>query len=112
MTVETEGSLADKQSRPLHFRSNRTNERALKLSLSGEQQWTPPFLVDDIGEVDLKYSSSKYGRSIIFRVRVALSGATIFLTVTRYGGPAPYRLENHTSELFVAKQLDSANLEE
>lgn len=75
-------SLEDKQTSPLHFQNQKSSKRALKISL-GEGHWTSAFLVDDVGEFDLQLYSEKKKRSIIIRVYIMLSGATLFVTLTR-----------------------------
>jgi vacuolar protein sorting-associated protein 13A/C len=107
-----EMNLENKLSSPLHLMTNKTEKRALRVSLNGEDHWTAPFKVDDVGELDLKLTSAKYSRFIILRVSISLSGATLFVTITKYMGSAPYRVENFTTEAFAVHQMDADTTEE
>ena len=100
-------TLEPKDSGPLHFWQGPADQRALKVSIDGGENWTTPFKVNDVGEIDLRLVSRKHQRDIILRVHIILSAATLFVTVTHYLGPAPFRLENATLETISWQEVNS-----
>jgi len=107
--------MQDKSTRQLHFirfrgeprHHYKERKKLLQLATKEQGQWTSPFSADDLGENDLKVTTTLEDdseKNMIYRVNVTPIQATIFITVTRNVGPAPYRIENHFNDDVIVYQ--------
>ncbi|RLV92227.1 Vacuolar protein sorting-associated protein 13 [Spathaspora sp. JA1] len=94
------------QSIPLYGLRNIEKKNILIKFIEGCKSWSPPFSIDEVGQLFIKIFKSNIGGQVLIKVTILIENATIFIHFENGNNQWPYSIRNFTDEEFFIYQND------